>query len=315
MIETTAERSTYRTSDGHQLATYEWAPTGEPKAMLQVVHGMAEHAGRYDHVAAAFNDAGYLVHAHDHRGHGDSIAGAEGPGHIGDANGWNRLVLDIHERAELMAEEHPDLPRVIFAHSMGGYLAQDLLGRHPGDADAWAISGNAGQPPFIAKLGRLIARFERKRVGPRGTSTVLRKLTFDDFNKSFGGRTEADWLSRDEAQVDRYVADPLCGFDVSVETWLQLLDAIPRLTTDEHLGGIPQGKPVYILAGSEDTSIGRAQGARNLAAAYGRAGLTDVTVQIWPGGRHEMVNETNREQVIAALVEWADAALARATGS
>jgi alpha-beta hydrolase superfamily lysophospholipase len=298
------ERGTHRSSDGYELATYRWAPEGEPKALLQIVHGMAEHAARYDHVVRAFTAQGFLVHAHDHRGHGHSVPAGEAPGHIGDRGGWAKLVSDVHERAEALREEHPTLPRALFAHSMGGYVAQTLLGQNPDDADAWAISGNGGKPPFIAAIGRLIARAERLRLGPRGVSAIIRKLTFEDFNEPFEGRTDFDWLSRDTEQVDRYAADPLCGYDVSIETWIQLLDAIPRLTASAHLAAIPREKPIYVVAGSDDTSIGRAQGARNLVEAYRRDGLEDVTLQLWPGGRHEVVNETNRDEVIAELVSW-----------
>lgn len=304
------ERGTHRTEDGYELATYRWAPAGEPRALLQLVHGMAEHAGRYDHVARAFTAKGFLVHAHDHRGHGHSVPAGEAPGHIGDISGWHELVGDVHERAAALREEHPALPRALFAHSMGGYVAQSLLGQDPDDADAWAISGNGGKPPFIAKLGRLVARAERLRLGKRGTSAVIRKLTFEDFNKPFEGRTDFDWLSRDPDEVDRYAADPLCGYDVSIETWIQLLDAIPSLTTPAHLAAIPREKPIYVLAGGDDTSIGRARGAQNLVDAYRRDGLEDVTLQLYPGGRHEMVNETNRAEVVADLVRWVSDRLA-----
>ncbi len=303
------ERGTHRTHDGTELATYTWAPEGEPTALLQIVHGMAEHAARYDHVARAFTAEGFLVSAHDHRGHGLSVPTGEAPGHIGDEDGWQKLVGDLHERAQALQAEHPGLPRAIFAHSMGGYVAQTLLGQNPDDADAWAISGNGGKPPFIAAIGRLVARAERLRLGKRGVSALIRKLTFEDFNGPFEGRTAFDWLSRDPAAVDAYAADPLCGFDVSIETWIQLLDVIPSLTKPAHLASIPREKPIYVVAGSDDTSIGRAQGARNLVEAYRGDGLKDVTLQLWPGGRHEVVNETNRDEVIADLVAWVVRAL------
>ena len=265
----------------------------------------APEGPRYTRNGALRVDAeGFLVSAHDHRGHGVSVSAGEAPGHIGDEDGWQKLVGDVHERAQALRKEHPTLPRAIFAHSMGGYVAQTLMGQDPDDADAWAISGNGGKPPFIAAIGRLVARAERLRLGKRGVSAIIRKLTFEDFNKPFEGRTDFDWLSRDPAQVDTYAADPLCGYDVSIETWIQLLDAIPRLTTPAHLAPIPREKPIYVIAGSDDTSIGRAQGARNLVEAYRRDGLKDVTLQLWEGGRHEVVNETNSAEVVTDLVAW-----------
>ena len=302
----TVHRDTFRASDGYELATYRWEPEESPRAILQLVHGMAEHLMRYAPLAEAFVARGFLVHGHEHRGHGHSVPSGQRPGHIGDREGWERLVGDVHAQARAIHDEHPALPRAILSHSMGGYVSQALLGRHPEDADAWIFSGNGGKPPFIAAIGRAIARAERLRLGKKGTSALIKKLTFDDFNRPFEGRTDFDWLSRDEEQVNAYAADPLCGYEVSIETWIQLLDAIPSLTTPDHLAAIPKEKPIYILAGSDDTSIGRERGARNLADAHRRAGLRDVTLRIWPGGRHEMLNESNRTEVIADLQQWVE---------
>jgi alpha-beta hydrolase superfamily lysophospholipase len=301
---TTFQRSSWRAADGFDLATYRWEPEGEPRALLQIVHGMAEHAARYEHVARAFTAAGFLVHAHDHRGHGGSIPEGDAPGHLGDEGGWGKLIGDAHARADALHAEHPTLPRAILAHSMGGYVAQGLLSEHPDDADAWALSGSGGKPPAIAGAGRLLARAERLRLGKRGVSALVRKLTFEDFNASFEGRTDFDWLSRDATEVDRYVADPLCGFDVTIETWVQLLDAMAGLTRSDRLARIPREKPIYVFGGGSDTSVQRGAGLRRLAEAYRRAGSRDVTLQIWPDARHEVLNETHRAEVIAHLLAW-----------
>ena len=300
------DRFTARAADGFQVAAYRWDPQqGEPRAVLQILHGMAEHASRYDAVAKVFARQGFVVHAHDHRGHGASRPGDWPRGHIGDADGWRHLLSDAHTRAVAIRNEHPDLPRVILAHSMGGYVAQGLLTEHPADADAWAISGSGGKPPRLAAAGRLVARAERLRLGGKGVSAILRKLTFEDFNKSFEGRTDFDWLSRDSAQVDAYIADPECGYDVTVETWLQLFDALPGLTRPERLRRIPQEKPLYVFGGTADTSVECGEGLRRLASAYREAGLRDVTLKLWPDARHEVLNEVNREEVVSDLVAWA----------
>src|SRR5262249_5894088 len=156
----------------------------------------------------------------------------------------------------------------------------------------------------IAEAGRLIARAERVRLGPRGTSPVIHALGFDAFNKAFKpNRTAHDWISRDEAEVDKYAADPLCGFQCSVTTWIEVLDALSALSPPENEARIRKDLPVYILAGSEDQVSERTKGLVQLLGAYERAGLTDVTHRFYPGARHEVFNETNREEVTGDLLQ------------
>lgn len=298
----------HRAHDGTELTTYEWAPEGEPRAALQIIHGMAEHARRYAHVAAAFNARGYVVRAHDHRGHGQSV---ESAAELGDMGDWGRVVDDAHHINQELHRDHSSLPVVVFGHSMGSFMTQQLLYEHPQDASAWVLSGSNGKPPAIAAVGRVVTRLERLRLGAHRPSALLTKLSFGDFNKPFEGRTEYDWLSRDEAQVDAYVADPLCGFEVSTATWVGLLDALGAIASPANQARIPKDTPLYLMAGSEDPVGDRGAGVRRLAEAYAKAGLTDVTTQIYPGARHEVVNEINRDAVIGALVDWCDLALER----
>lgn len=292
----------HRTGDGQSLATYRWTPEGDAKAVLQVVHGMAEHAARYAEMAEGFTRAGFVVHAHDHRGHGKSV---RSPDELGDLGPWDRAVADVHHINQALHEEFPSLPLVVFGHSMGSFMVQQLLFEHPQDACAWILSGTDGKPPLIAKVGQLVTRLERMRLGAKRASSLLTKLSFGDFNKGFEGRTEYDWLSRDPAQVDLYVADPLCGFEVTTRTWVGLLDALQRISDPANQQRIPADTPVYLVAGGDDPVGQRGKGVRSLKVAYQKAGLIDVTVRLYPGARHEIVNETNRREVIDALVMWA----------
>ncbi len=288
-----------------ELAGYVWQPQGQPKAALQIAHGMAEHAKRYDRVAQRFTQAGYLVFAHDHRGHGGSIRTT--PGDMGDHDTWNSAVRDLHLVNRAIAEE-TNLPIAMLAHSMGSFMAQQLLWQHPDDVVAMALSGSNGKPPAIAAAGRLLTRFERMRLGGHRTSALLQKASFGDFNKGFEGRTDFDWLSRDPAEVDKYVADPLCGFAISVQSWLDMLDALGTLLTPPNLSRIPKDKPIYAFSGDADP-VSKGGGVTRLVEAYRSAGLERVEVRLYSEARHETLNETNRDEVITDLFDWIESQL------
>lgn len=266
---------------------------------------MAEHAQRYARVADAFTAQGWLVVAHDHRGHGESVPPGETPGHMGNDDAWNTVVGDLLGITRTVAGEHGKLPLVLLAHSMGSFMAQQLLFTQPDEYAAVALSGSNGKPPPIAQLGRVITRLERLRLGRHRNSNLLQKLSFGDFNKGFPGRTEFDWLSRDDDEVDKYVADPLCGFPVSVQSWLDFIDAVVGLTDPAKLARIPKDKPVYLFAGANDPVGDRGAGVERLAQSYRDAGLTNLLIRLYPDARHETLNETNRDEVIADLFAWA----------
>ncbi|MFW2390709.1 MAG: alpha/beta fold hydrolase [Polyangiales bacterium] len=219
----------FQTVDGANLHVSGWA-TESPKAVVQILHGMAEYGSRYARLAEALTSAGYTVYAHDHRGHGKSIPEGSAPGHMADSDSWNRVVEDAHGVNREIAKRHRGLPIVILGHSMGSFVLQQLLFEHPNDMIGAALSGSNGKPPPIAMVGKLIARIERARVGKGNPSPVLQKLTFGEYNKPFEpARTEFEWLSRDPKEVDKYVADPLMGFAVSTQSWIVLLGALDRI--------------------------------------------------------------------------------------
>lgn len=295
--------------DGTPLAVYRWDPEGAPRAILHIAHGMAEHARRYGRVAEAFTKQGFVVYAHDHRGHGESVKPGAALGHMAEDDAWERAVEDLHRLLREERTRHPDLPCLLLAHSMGSFMAQQLLYVHPSDVDAVALSGTNGPPPAIATAGRLLTRVERRRLGKGRSSAILQKLSFGDFNKGFEGRTEFDWLSRDPAEVDLYVADPHCGFALSTQSWTDFLDALPQLTKPRNLARAAKSTPVYVFAGSDDPVGDRGKGPEELVRRYRDAGLTDVTLRLYAGARHEVLNEINRQEVIDDLVGWSVARL------
>jgi alpha-beta hydrolase superfamily lysophospholipase len=305
----------YEAPDALRIHVYCWSKANaKPKAVLQIAHGMAEHAGRYRRLAELFVAEGWVVYAHDHRGHGRSIPENGRPGHMADDASWTRAVGDLYAINRMAHAAHPGLPIVLMGHSMGSFMSQQLVLDHPEAVSALVLSGSNGKPPPIATLGRLVTRLERLRVGYRDVSPILSKLSFDDFNKAFApNRTTADWLSRDPDEVDKYVDDPLCGFPVSVQTWLDMLDALPALTEPSRLARLPKDLPIYLFSGSEDPVGDRGAGVRRLHGSYRAAGMRDTRCTIYPGARHETLNETNREQVMSDLLEWCERALQTVT--
>lgn len=279
---------------------------GEPSAVVLVVHGLAEHAARYRRLAEALTARGWEVRAHDQRGHGRTAGGDEGLGSFGDANGWDTVVSDLRALVELAKSEHPGRPIAVVAHSMGSLVLQGYLTRYrAADLSAAALSGTSGPPPAIASAGRVVARGERWRQGGRGRSAVIDKLAFGAYNKAFApARTDFDWLSRDPAEVDAYVADPWCGFRATNQLWVDLLDALPQLSKPERVEDIPKKLPIYLVSGDRDPVGENGRGVEELVRRYRAAGIEDVTLKLWPDARHEVFNESNREEVVAELVSW-----------
>ena len=307
-----ADTFSFKAEDGKDLFVYRWLPDeGAPrKAIVHVSHGMAEHAARYARVAEALTAAGYAVYADDHRGHGKT-AGPDDLGWMGPG-GFRRSVQDIEQLLVFEKAENPGLPAVLFGHSMGSYFAQSFLVDAGSSIKAAVLSGTGGKPSLIAAAGRLVARVERLRLGPRGKSKLLTALSFEEFNKAFRpNRTAFDWLSRDDAEVDKYIADPLCGFPVTTQLWVDLLDGLGHISSPAQQAKIPHDLPVYVLCGSEDPVGEQTRSVQQLLSAYGRVGLADVTHKFYPSGRHEVLNETNRDEVTRDLVAWLDARLSR----
>lgn len=302
-------------ADGLVLAGFAWLPAAAPRAVVVIAHGMAEHAGRYARFAAALNAAGFAAYAFDHRGHGRSARSAAELGHMADRDGWNRAVADLAAVCALAAQRHPGLPVLLFGHSMGSFMAQQFLYQHGSQIAGCVLCASNGKPPAIAGLGRLVARAERLRLGGRGVSALIQKLSFDAFNKRFlPARTDFDWLSRDPAEVDKYIADPYCGFPITVQAWIDFLDGLDAMARPENQAAIPRALPVFVIAGTHDPVSAGGKGLRQLLDAYAAAGLSAVESRFYPEARHELLNETNRDGVTADIIAFFDRCLARRDG-
>jgi alpha-beta hydrolase superfamily lysophospholipase len=305
---------TLTTADGVDLFTYCWLPAQQPKAVVQIAHGLAEHAARYARLATALNAAGYAVYANDLRGHGRTVKSAADLGFFAERDGWRKCVDDLWQLNRHIAATHPGLPIVLLGHSMGATLAEQFMG-DPDRGNALVgvvLSGANGKPTALAKIGNAITRAERLRLGARGKSKLVQSLTFDAFNKNFApARTPFDWLSRDPAEVDKYVADPLCGFPATVQLWIDLLGGWAAVSRPAHRNRVPKSLPLYLISGGRDPVSGNTRQLEPWMAEYRAAGLVNLAHRFYPDARHELFNETNRDEVIADLIRWLDQVVAR----
>lgn len=270
-------RFRYEGEDGTGLAGFRWQAGGKPRALLQLAHGAGEHAGRYLGPMTPIIEAGFVIYAADHRGHG-MTSGMSGLGDFGPG-GAPAAVSDMAVLSRRARDENPGLPLILMGHSMGAMFSQAYVLEHSGLIDALVLSGTTGPGARIA-AGKL--------------------------NDGFEGRTPYDWLSRDPAEVDRYVADPFCGIRFTEASMASFLALRERQPTPEALAGIKRGLPVYVVVGDQDPINQKLAGLTPLVEAYRAAGL-DVTLKVYEGGRHEMLNETNRDEVVADLLAWLEA--------
>jgi alpha-beta hydrolase superfamily lysophospholipase len=294
-----------KASDGTSLHVHAFTPPQTARAVVQISHGMGEHSARYGRLAQALCEAGFAVYASDHRGHGKTAQRSDELGYFADERGFRTVVYDQITLLEEAQARHPGAPLFLFGHSMGSYVARGVAFRRGAALAGLVLSGTSHDHPLAYVPPRLIIAAERARLGKRGTSALIRKLTFDAFNKRIPSpRTSFDWLSRDASEVDKYIADPLCGFECSTQLWHDLLGGLIQICTPRNIALMPKTLPVLVLAGQHDPVNSGLVGIKKLQTAFEQAGMQALTVRVYPGARHELVNETNRAEVTADLIAW-----------
>ena len=305
-------------NDGARLNLRRWK-TAAPKAVLHIIHGMAEHSSRYEYLASRLAKEGVEVWAADQRGHGETAGNKEnGPGlggllgHCADVDGFGRVTTDVHFLNKAIKKEYPDLPLFLMGHSWGSFIAQNYIENYDGQAPdgesllaGCVLSGTRGpggiKIPAGACIMNVLAFFGNTRKG----CPIAKALADGPNNKPFKpNRTEFDWLSREEKAVDSYIADPLCGFLCSLGFYRDMAGALKQIHKSENMGKIRKDLPVYIFSGSADPVGDMGESVAELVLAYKRLGITDLESVIYPDARHEPLNETNREEVTGNLVSW-----------
>jgi alpha-beta hydrolase superfamily lysophospholipase len=275
-------------SAGLTVAAYRWDPQGAPRAIVQITHGMGEHALRYAGLAAALNSRGMVVVAQDQRGHGATAGSEEELGQLG-AQGWAELINDIDRLRSKARAEYPGIPLVLLGHSMGSFAVQQYLLDHSRDVSAAVLTGTALLDLLEPALN------------------LDEPIDLAVFNAAFQpARTDYDWLSRDEAQVDKYVSDPRCGFGIDAAAARAMFTAARELADPDRVATMRSDLPIYIASGELDPVGGQLALVHALVDRYTAAGLTDVTLKTYPQARHEIFNETNRDEVVDDLVTWLD---------
>ena len=294
-----------------QLHCCRWMPEGEPKAVLQIVHGIAEYIERYDDFAGFLNGLGYVVVAEDHMGHGQTV-GTEGTqGYF--EGGWFTAVSDSYALLRKTKAEYPQIPYVLFGHSMGSFMARTILEVYPDSGIAAAvICGTGWQPRAILPGAIGICQLACKKVGEKNPSDTLQNMVFGGYNKRVEHpRTKFDWLTRDARVVDAYIAHPSCGFTASTGLLRDLLTGIRFIEQKRNLAKMNKDLPVLLIAGGDDPVGNYGKGVTRAAEEFRKAGMKHVVCRLFPLGRHEILNEINRREVYDFTAKWLGEQLGR----
>lgn len=286
------EHFRFTAQDGAPIAAWRMTPDRTSNAVVQIAHGMAEHMARYERLGRALGAAGYAVYANDHRGHGAS-AEVHGLGDFGP-RGFAGVIADMATLTAVARNEHPGVPLVLLGHSMGSFAAQLYLLDHGAELAGLVLSGTAAGDKLV------------EAVAASGGGGRL-----ESFNAAFEpARTPFDWLSRDDAEVDAYVADPMCGFELTPQSVQSVFQTTHGASLDPRLAKVSKNLPVLVISGEVDPVTGSNQAFANvLVERYRATGLTAIEHRVYPGGRHELFNETNRDEVTADLIAWLDRAV------
>ena len=281
-----------------------YLPESGPDAVLVIHHGMAEHRKRYEAFISFLCDHGTAVYMHDMANHGASNTAMEDTGWFGEKNGWKRLIEDYRTVVKRAAEENPGKKLIVMGHSMGSFLCRLYTAQYPEDGFSGAIYMGTGGANAAAGAGILTAKAIAAVKGKQYKSALLNRMAFGTYNKRFEGRTDFDWLTRDEAVVDRYIADPYCGYLFTVQGMEDLIRANAASNEKGWYPKVPKDLPILLVSGEEDPVGDYGNGVKSVADQLEASGHTKVTLKLYPGCRHEVLNETNRQEVMEDLLAW-----------
>ena len=297
---------------GATLNLYTRLAEGDAKAVVQINHGLAEHAARYGRFAEFLAGRGFHVYAHDHRGHGGTTAPDAPPRSFGSGNGADMVIADVNAVHNEIASRHPGLPVIVFGHSMGGLIALGFVLKHPGRAAAAAIWNANFSGGVAGRAAQAILAWERFRLGSDVPSRALPKLTFQSWAKQVPERrTEFDWLSRDAVEVDKYIADPLCGWDASVGMWQDVFRLAFLGADDRSFDAVRRDLPFKVVGGEKDPATSGGKAIEDLARRMRRMGFSNLVSTVYAETRHESLNELNRNVIMEDFAAWAESAVLR----
>lgn len=281
-----------------------WDEVENPKAIVQIFHGMAEHSERYDDFAKYLNSKGFIVYADDHRGHGLSVKEGSVQGYIGE-DGFNRIVEDEKEISNLIRKSYKELPLYIFAHSFGSFIGQEYITKYSKEIDGIILSGSSKQDGIDLKMGKVLVSIQKLLFNETAKAKLIDKLSFGAYNSKVQNRkTNCDWLSRDEKEVNKYLEDEKCGFISPINFYNHMFNGLSKLYKLEKLNKIDKNLPILVISGDEDPVGKYGKGVRRLHQQYVDLGLKNSAIKLYEGGRHELLNETNKHEVYNFIYNW-----------
>lgn len=300
---------TFKSTDDTEIVVYKWMRNDmKIRGVVQIAHGMAETAVRYKRFAKKLTKRGFIVYANDHRGHGRTAESIDALGYLGDNNGFKLLVQDLNQLTEWIATENPELPIFLFSHSMGSFAAQRYIMDYKAPISGLVLSGSNGQQGIALSAGKALARLEMLIRGRKAKSTMMNKLTFGSYNKNFHPQTTgSEWLTRDEEELHKYLNDPYCGTVFPTSFYYDFLGSLQYLEDKDNFHKIPVDLPILILSGNQDPVGDFGEGVKDLYQRYEHQGVKDLTMKLYEGARHELLNETNRDEVTADILKWLEA--------
>ena len=295
----------FLSSDGkNRIHYFVYRPSGQIKGVVQISHGMCEHIGRYEDFAAYLSKQGFAVYGHDHLGHGCSAPDKHDLGFFGEDFGWQHLVDDVYEITKIAKREYPMHKIFLIGHSMGSFIARLYFMKYGKNLSGLILSGTSGGNQ-LNNVGLVLTDFMIKTKGKRHRSKLLKKMMFGNYNKRYSEhRTENDWISRDNEIVDTYNADEYCTFTFTNAAVKDLLTMLKMISDDCWAESVPKEVPVFLLSGDMDPVGDYGKGVKKVYERLRNAGVKEVSLKLYPGGRHEMLNETNRSEVYADILSW-----------
>mgnify|MGYP001944442680 CR=1 FL=1 len=300
----------FKTPDGIDINAYRWeSESGKNvRGIIQIAHGMAEHILRYDDVSRYLVANGFIVYGHDHRGHGGTIKAPDDKGFFANEDGFHKVVQDMKQLSDLIRKEHLGLPLFLLGHSLGSFITRRYIQLY--DGVSGVILSGTGYDKGIGKIGLQIAKLERRRKGPRTPSPLMDKLVFYGFNENFEpAKTEFDFLTRDENVVEKYVKDDKCGFVCATSFYIDLLTGLDLIHRKTEVAKTPRDLPILLISGTMDPVGEEGKGVRKVYKLYKRARCKKIRMKLYKDGRHEMLNEINKDEVYEDILTWLDKVL------
>lgn len=295
---------TFKARDGVEVFVYKWLPSGGIKGIMQIAHGVSEHGGRYESFARDLVSEGYIVYANDHRGHGRTAKTLDNLIYLGD-NGWNLMAEDSHLLTRIIKRENPNTPLFFFGHSMGSFIVRQCLYEYPNEIDGAILAGTGLVDKLLINAGILIAERLIDKNNSKKRSFYLNKMVFGTFNSKVPApETFFDWISRDKSTVQNFISDPFCGIPCTNNFFYEFLNGMKEIQRTKNMVQIPKSTPLLLVSGDKDPVGHWGKDVPALVKQYKRLGIKDVRYKLYKEGRHEVVNDINRDEVIKDILRW-----------